>query len=110
VTKTEALIKGLVLNGWTLTDCPSGRHCYTKPVKIKGSELTQPYYMFVLSGTLRGGVSKAIGKSARCHSHTIGLYEECGRKGMTLQQVAESRQAIKTAAAGLAALRAKVQS
>lgn len=105
MTKTEALTKGLIIHGWALTDCPSGRPCYTKQLPIHGSDLKEPYYIFVLSGTLRGGKSKAVTKSTALKQSVIARYEECGRKGKTHAQLHEEDKARRKAAAGIAALR-----
>lgn len=110
MTKTDAIRKGLLLNGWTRytgDDNRSGRECYTKMLAMKSSPTTmRAAFMFVGHGSLRMSVDTPLfTKSNAVSDRRTDGYETCGRTGMNHEQLAAQNAKLHAAAAGLAALK-----
>ena len=66
MTKTEALIKGIQLDGWTRIYSARGIPCWEKRIKCKDSVETVPAWLFLGgNATLRMAVGKCVKGEAR---------------------------------------------
>lgn len=61
-TKTDRLIAALIADGYTPQDTKSSRTCYAKLKQTKNHGM-QKHYVWVLTGTLRGGFDSRYGEA-----------------------------------------------
>jgi len=72
LTQSEALVRGLVADGWTKHDHVSRKPCYTKMLPTQGGVMV-PYFLFIGgNATVRGTSTGKVG-NARPMSERLRL-------------------------------------